>query len=107
MPDLNETSGEVLESKRPWRWPMKLAGLDLSGERSTAIYLMKKLLRLSYWQVHKYFDGYGLARFRAVRYAERLVRSALRSDYAEVLGHRMYLDPKDSADLSINSIYEP
>ena len=82
-------------------------GFDPMGESSTAVYLMKKLLRLSYWQVDKHLSGYGLPRLRAVRYAERLVRAVLRSDYAEVLGHRMYLDPKDSADLSINGIYEP
>src|SRR5438309_4886384 len=77
------------------------------GEKSVAVYLMKKLLRLSYWQAHKHFDGYRLARFRAVRYAERLVRAVLRSDYAEVLGHRMDLDTRDILNLSVDGIYEP
>src|SRR5712692_561510 len=79
----------------------------IMGKESTTAHLMKKLLRLSYWQVHKYFTGYGLARFRAVRYVERLVRAVLRSDYAKVLGHRMFLDPKDVLNLSVDGIYEP
>src|SRR2546422_5286600 len=77
------------------------------GEKSAAVYLMKKLLRLSYWRAHKHFDGYRLARFRAVRYAERLVRAAIRSDYAEVIGHRMHLDRRDILNLSVDGIYEP
>jgi FkbM family methyltransferase len=75
--------------------------------KSKAVYLMKKLLRLSYWQLDKNLSGYGLPRLRAVRYMERLVRAMLRSDYTEVLGHRMHLDPRDILNLSVDGIYEP
>jgi FkbM family methyltransferase len=69
--------------------------------------VLRKLLQRSYWESRKRLSGYGLPRFRAVRFAERLVRAVLRSDYAEVLGHRMHLDHRDILNLSVDGIYEP
>jgi len=69
--------------------------------------VLRKLLQRSYWESRRLLSGYGLPRFRAVRFAERLVRAVLRSDYAEVLGHRMHLDHRDILNLSVDGIYEP
>ena len=74
---------------------------------SEAVHLCKQLLRECYWQGQKRLAGHGLARFRLVRSLVGLIRATIRSGVAEVLGHRMYLDAKDSAELSINGIYEP
>lgn len=70
------------------------------------IRVMRQLLRLIYWYGRQYFGGHGLGRFRLVRSVDEVIRSALRSDFAYVLGHGMYLDSYDSAKLSFNVIYE-
>jgi FkbM family methyltransferase len=62
---------------------------------------------MAYRQARKHLGGFGLTRFRLLRSLDGFVRSALRSDVAEVLGHRMYLDAQDSGELSVNGIYEP
>jgi FkbM family methyltransferase len=68
---------------------------------------MRQLARRLYWSGRRRLGGRGLARFGLVRRLEGLVRSAIRSDVVEVLGHRMYLDARDGAELSTNGIYEP
>lgn len=68
---------------------------------------VRSVLRRGYAAARAQLTGYGLPRFRIVRSVERLVRAALRTDVASVLGHRMRLDVNDRAELSINGIYEP
>ena len=74
---------------------------------SRIVYPAKQFLRLSYRQVQKLLGGYGLTRFRVVRCIEGLVRAAVRGEFAEVLGHRMYLGAKDDLNLSVDGIYGP
>jgi FkbM family methyltransferase len=50
--------------------------------------------------------GHGLGRFRAVRAAEGILRSALRPRTADVLGHKMFLDSSDTLQLSRFGEYE-
>jgi FkbM family methyltransferase len=69
--------------------------------------LARSALRRGYAAARRHLSGYGLPRFRFVRAAERLVRSALRTEVTDVLGHRMRLDAKDRGELAIHGIYEP
>ena len=70
-------------------------------------HLVRQLMRLSYWQSRKCLSGYGLPRFRFVRFMDRLIQAIIRSDVVDVLGHRMYLDRGDSLHLSTEGVYEP
>jgi len=70
-------------------------------------HLIRQLMRRSYWQSRKCLRGYGLPRFRLVRFMDRLIQAILRSDVADVLGHRMYLGRGDVLRLSTEGIYEP
>lgn len=67
---------------------------------------MKKILLASYKAVRSVLGGYGIGRFYPIRIAHQFVLKRLKSDFAMVLGHKMFLDSKDSLQLSINGIYE-
>ena len=69
--------------------------------------MVKTFLRHIFNQSLKHCRGLGLGRFRALRLLEKTIRANLITDFAEVMGHQMYLDPKDTLDLSINGVYEP
>src|SRR5207245_6887735 len=68
--------------------------------------IMRRLLRFIYWYSRKYLGGHGRGRLRFVRRADEIIRSVLKSDFNYVLGHKMYLDSKDSNKLSFNEVYE-
>lgn len=51
--------------------------------------------------------GRGLRRYAFVNRLNSMVLRCVRPHEAEVLGHRMLLDRRDSLDLSLNGIYEP
>jgi len=68
--------------------------------------IMRRVLRFIYWYSRKYLGGHGRGRLRFVRRADEIIRSVLKSDFNYVLGHRMYLDSKDSNKLSFNEVYE-
>jgi len=55
----------------------------------------------------KILSGHGIGRFFLVAVADNFIRSRLTPNFAEVLGHKMYLDVKDALRLSINGVYEP
>lgn len=59
-----------------------------------------------YKAVRATFGGYDIERFYPVRVVHGLLIKNLKSDFAIVLGHKMFLDSKDSLDLSINGIFE-
>lgn len=82
------------------------AGRSAAGRLGSG-HSVRQLVRRLYWSGRKRLGGRRLARFRLVRHLEGLVRSAIRSDVVEVLGHRMVLDARDGAELSTNGIYEP
>jgi len=62
-------------------------------------FLYRKFMRI--------FGGHGFGRFYPVRAADRAINWILRPRVAEVMGHKMFLDPSDSLHLSVTSAYEP
>jgi len=67
---------------------------------------MKKLLGKFYKNTEKAISKSGFGKFKIVQKGGRLIRSNLKSDFVEIDGHKMYLDPLDSLKLSINKSYE-
>lgn len=67
---------------------------------------MKKILIASYKAVKSVLGGYRIDRFYPIKVAHNFVRKHLRSNFAIVEGHKMFLDSIDSLDLSINGVYE-
>ncbi|MEW6221784.1 MAG: FkbM family methyltransferase [Candidatus Hadarchaeota archaeon] len=51
--------------------------------------------------------GHGICGFYPAKLFDSFVRSSVSPESVEVLGHKMFLDPKDSLFLSINKVYEP
>lgn len=56
--------------------------------------------------VESVLGGYGIRRFYPIRIAYHFILKGLESNFAIVLGHKMFLDPKDTFQLSTNGIYE-
>jgi FkbM family methyltransferase len=67
----------------------------------------KQLLRIAYWSIKSQFGGHGLAKFRAIRRIEGLVRKAIKSDTAVIQGHRMCLGANDDLNLSVDGLFTP
>ena len=55
----------------------------------------------------KPLEGKGLSKYGIVKAVKNYAISNLRSEYVEVQGSKMHLDPKDCLKLSINEIFEP
>lgn len=68
---------------------------------------MRKILLLIYKKVVKIISGHGIGRFYPIKVINSFIISQLRSNFAEVQGHKMFLDSKDSLSLSIYESYEP
>ena len=51
-------------------------------------------------------SGRGLRKYSIFRNAKKYAISSLKSDFAQVQGHKMFLGSKDSLRLSINGVYE-
>jgi hypothetical protein len=66
----------------------------------------KKILRKVFKKTESTFSGKGLDRNPFVNASYKFLRSRLKSDYVEIDGNKMFLDPLDSLRLSINKIYE-
>jgi FkbM family methyltransferase len=69
--------------------------------------MLKKLLLKIYQKCFKILSGHGIGNFYVVRKANRLLKTRLRSTYAEVDGHKMFLDSRDILGLSTEGTYEP
>jgi hypothetical protein len=69
--------------------------------------LGKKLFLTIYRKVVKILSGHGIGNFYPVRVFNNFIVSRLKSTLAEVDGHKMFLDSRDSLGLSIFSIHEP
>jgi len=66
----------------------------------------KKLLAKIYRGAIKRFSkGYGLGKHRPIKKLMKNVQSHLKSDFAIVQGSKMFLDPDDRLELSINGVY--
>lgn len=68
---------------------------------------MRTILLSLYKGAVKIIPFRGMKKFYPIRAFRDLLVSHLKSDFAEVGGHRMFLDPKDSLFLSIRGVYEP
>lgn len=68
---------------------------------------IRKLLILFYKKIVKILSGHGFGKFLPVIIIKNFIVSLLKSTFAEVQGHKMYLDSKDSLCLSINEVYGP
>jgi len=64
------------------------------------------ILPLYQWAI-KRFSGWGFTRFYPIQLFHRFIRSHLISTFANVDGHKMYLDQYDTLGLSILGTYEP
>lgn len=53
----------------------------------------------------KFSFGYGISKFYPIKIIMKKFESNFKSDYAIVQGSKMFLDPGDSLDLSINGVY--
>ncbi len=67
---------------------------------------LKKILRRIYKKSEGFLSGRGLNRYYIIKTGAKFLKSYLKSDFVEVDGHKMFLDPLDSLRLSINGIYE-
>ncbi|HEY1404657.1 MAG TPA: FkbM family methyltransferase [Pyrinomonadaceae bacterium] len=68
---------------------------------------MRKMLLSVYQYCFKMLIGSGIGRFAFVRGANDLLVKSFKQTYAEVDGHKMFLDATDSLALSVNGVYEP
>lgn len=60
-----------------------------------------------YKKVRKIFGGKGLGGLPLIKNVNEFALSHIHSDFANVQGHKMLLDPNDSLNLSIKEIHEP
>lgn len=60
-----------------------------------------------YLQIVKIFSGYGLKKFYPIMILNNFIKSKLKTTFATVQGHNMYLDETDNLSLSVFGIYEP
>jgi len=67
---------------------------------------MKRILRRLYKKCEDVLSRRGLDRFYIVKASAHLLKSQLKSDFVEIDGHKMFLDPLDSLRLSIKGVYE-
>ena len=68
---------------------------------------MRKIMLSIYKKAVKILSGHRIGNFYPIKVIHSFVISYLKSNFAEVQGHKMFLDSKDSLCLSINGVYEP
>jgi FkbM family methyltransferase len=68
---------------------------------------MRKRIFSIYKKGVKILSGHGLGKFHRSRAVDNFIISLLKPDFAEVQGHRMFLDSIDSLRLSIHGVHEP
>lgn len=66
---------------------------------------MFKSLFLTYNQIVHYFSGKGIGKFRFIQHIHRMISS--HGLFADVQGHKMFLDPRDNLSLFIHGVFEP
>lgn len=67
---------------------------------------MKKILRLFYKKSEEKLSGHGLDKYYFIRASSKFIKSQLKTNFVQIDGHKMFLDPLDSLRLSINETYE-
>jgi FkbM family methyltransferase len=68
---------------------------------------MRKILLLIYKKITKILLGSKIRRFHLVKAIDNFIAHFLKSNFAVIQGHKMFLDPKDSLRLSLSGVYEP
>ena len=68
---------------------------------------IKQVLLLIHKRVTRMLSVFGIGKFYYVKTLNKRILSYFKSDFAEVQGHKMFLDSEDSLRLSINGVYEP
>lgn len=68
---------------------------------------MRKIILILYKKSFKLLSEYEIRKFYPVKVFNNFILFILKSNFSEVQGHKMFLDPKDSSRLSINEIFEP
>ena len=68
---------------------------------------MQKMMLLIYKKIIRIIYGHNFGKIYPFKIIKHFIISLLRSNFAEIQGHKMFLDSKDSLGLSINKIYEP
>ena len=68
-------------------------------------------MKRSLLRIHKYIKKVlrksGIQKFGIIRNINSYINSLLKSNFANVQGHKMFLDKNDILNLSINGIHEP
>jgi hypothetical protein len=67
---------------------------------------LRKALILFYEAIFKILSKLQVKYIYPIKLIDEFFMSLIRENFAEVLGHKMFLD-KDSLRLSINNVYEP
>ena len=68
---------------------------------------MNSLLCYLYRNKEKVLPNIELAKFPPMRWLRSRIRRRMRREFVEIMGHKIFLDPNDALDLSINPVYEP
>ena len=68
---------------------------------------MRKVMLSMYKIVVKLFSGHGIGKFYHIKSVQNHIISHLKTTFAEVDEHAMFLDSKDTLNLSIKGIFEP
>jgi len=68
---------------------------------------IRRLLSNIYKEIYKRFSGYGLGNFYPFKILNNYIISRLKSRFAIIDNHKMFLDSKDSLNLSIYGCHEP
>ena len=66
---------------------------------------MRRICVLMYQAALQALSGRGLGRFRSLAAAHNFIRSQLKTNFVEIDGHKLFLDPLDSLSLSIDGAY--
>lgn len=67
---------------------------------------MRKILFSMYKKIFNLLRGHKLKLFYPVRIVNNFIFSLLKPDFTNVQGHKMFLDSKDSLELSVKEVYE-
>lgn len=67
---------------------------------------MRKILLVAYKVVKSVLGGYGIGRFYPIRIIHNFALKYIKSNFVIIQGHKMFLDAKDSLNLSIYESYE-
>ncbi|MGC8913904.1 MAG: hypothetical protein ACP5LE_08310, partial [Thermoplasmata archaeon] len=67
---------------------------------------MKRVLLKIYKASVKILSGHGIGKFYPIKVVNDFLRYHLKTTFAEVQGHKMFLDSKDTLNLSVDGIHE-